>query len=253
MTRVITVASGKGGVGKTTLVANLAAALALYGKSVVALDANLTTSNLGLHLGIHLYPKTLHDVLEGRAAIREATYQHKTGFRVIPADISLRKIRNVKSNDFVDVFYKLMEGTDFLLIDSAAGLGREARASIEAADEMITITNPELPAVTDAMKLGLLAEKFETHNLGVVVNRIKKESHEVPIEHIEEMLGVPVIGRIPEDREVRKSIALKEPVVYHNPKSFAAQHMRSVAATLIGEEYAPRKPMSLRLFGWLVR
>jgi septum site-determining protein MinD len=251
MTRIITVASGKGGVGKTTLVANLATALALYGKSVVALDANLTTSNLGLHLGIHLYPKTLHDVLEGRAKIHEATYHHKTGFRVIPADISLRRLRNLKSYDFVDIFYKLMEDTDFLLIDSAAGLGREARASIEAADELITVTNPELPAVTDAMKLGLLARKFETHNLGVVVNRIKREPHEVPVEHIEEMLGVPVIGRIPEDREVRKSIALKEPVVYYNPKSFAAQHIRSIAASLIGEDYTPRKPWGVRLFGWL--
>lgn len=253
MTRIIAVASGKGGVGKTTLVANLATALALYGKTVVALDANLTTSNLGLHLGIHLYPKTLHDVLEGRAKIEDATYQHKTGFRVIPADISLRRMRNLRSNDFVGVFYKLMEDTDFLLIDSAAGLGREARASIEAADEIITVTNPELPAVTDAMKLGLLAKKFETHNLGVVVNRIKNESHEVPIEHIEEMVGVPVIGRIPEDREVRRSIALKEPVVYYNPKSHAAQHMRSIAASLIGEEYTPRKPWGVRLFGWMAR
>ncbi|NIO21475.1 MAG: P-loop NTPase [Candidatus Aenigmarchaeota archaeon] len=253
MTRIITIASGKGGVGKTTIVANLATALALYGKSVVALDANLTTSNLGLHLGIHLYPKTLHDVLEGKAGIQDATYQHKTGFRVVPADISLRKMRNIKSDDFVNVFYKLMEGTDFILIDSAAGLGKEAQSSIEAADELITVTNPELPAVTDAMKLGLLAEKFETHNLGVVVNRIKRESHEVPIEHIEEMLGVPVIGRIPEDREVRKSIALKEPIVYHNPRSHAAQHIRSIAAGLIGEEYTPRKPWSLRLFGWMTR
>jgi len=253
MTRIIALASGKGGVGKTTLVANLATSLALYGKSVVALDANLTTSNLGLHLGIHLYPKTLHDFLEGRATIRDVTYQHKTGFMVIPADISLRKIKNVKPNDFVHVFYKLMEDADFILIDSAAGLGREARASIEAADELITVTNPELPAVTDAMKLGLIAEKSETRNLGVIVNRIRNESHELPVEHIEDMLGVPAIGRIPEDREVRKSIALKEPLVYYNPKSFAAQQMRSVAATLIGEEYTPKRPWNLRLFGWLTR
>lgn len=251
MTRIIAVASGKGGVGKTTLVANLATALALYGKSVVAIDANLSTSNLGLHLGIHLYPKTLHDVLEGKAKIHEATYKHKTGFRVVPADISLRKIKKVGHNDFVDIFYKLMKGTDFILIDSAAGLGKEAQASIEAADELVTVTNPELPAVTDAMKLGLLANKFETHNLGVVVNRIKGEKHELPLDHIEEMLGVPVLGTIPEDKEVRKSIALKEPLVYCNPKAIAAQHMRALAANLIGEYYKPKIPWSIRLFGWL--
>ncbi len=251
MTRIIALASGKGGVGKTTLVANLAAALAQYGKSVVALDANLTTSNLGLHLGIHLYPKTLHDVLEGKAKIHEAVYHHKTGFRVVPADISLRDMRSVKSHDFVDVFYKLLKDTDFLLIDSAAGLGKDAQAAIEAADELITVTNPELPAITDALKLTLLANKFETRNLGVVVNRVKNESHEVPIEHIEEMLRVPVLGKIPEDKEVRKAIALKEPVVTHNPKSIAAQHIKAIAAKLIGEEYEPKIPWSLRLFGWL--
>ena len=253
MTRIITIASGKGGVGKTTLVANLAAAFAQYGKSVMALDANLTTSNLGLHLGIHLYPKTLHDVLEGKADIREATYEHRAGFKVIPADISLRKIRNVKSHDYVNIFYKMLKDTDFILIDSAAGLGKEARASIEAADELITVTNPELPAVTDALKLDLIAKKAETQNLGVVLNRVKGEYHELPKEHIEDMLKVPVIGMIPEDKEVRKAIALKEPVVSYNPKSHAAQHMLSLAASLIGEEYVPKTPWRVRLFGWLNR
>ncbi|MCK4335973.1 MAG: cell division ATPase MinD [Candidatus Aenigmarchaeota archaeon] len=253
MARIIAISSGKGGVGKTTLVANLSAALAQYGKSVVALDANLTTSNLALHLGMHLYPKTLHDVFERKAGIRDVTYMHKTGFKVIPADISFRKLRDVRSHEYIDVFYRLIEENDFILIDSPAGLGRDSLAAVEAADELITITNPELPAITDALKLSILANKYSTHNLGVVVNRIKRESHEVPIDHIEKMLGLPAIGKIPEDREVRKAIALKEPVVSYNPKSPAAQHIIALAANLIGEEYTPRMPWGLRLFGWLAR
>lgn len=253
MTRIITVSSGKGGVGKTTLVANLAAALALYGKSVVAVDANLTTSNLALHLGMHLYPKTIHDVFDGKARINDVIYTHKTGFKVVPADISLRKVRSAKSHDYIDILYKLLEGNDFILIDSPAGLGKDSIAAIEASDELITITNPELPAVTDAFKLTLLAKKYYTHNLGVVINRIKKETHEIPADHIEKMLGLPVIGKIPEDREVRKAIALKEPVIVYNPKSPASQHIRSLAASLIGETYEPKIPLSYRLFNWLSR
>jgi septum site-determining protein MinD len=253
MSRVIAVSSGKGGVGKTTLVANLSAALAQYGKSVVALDANLTTSNLGLHLGMHLYPKTLHDVFEGKAEIEEALYTHKTGFKIIPADISFRRLKDVKSHEYVEILYKLLDDHDFIIIDSPAGLGRDSLATIEAADELITITNPELPAITDALKLSLIANKFSTENLGVVVNRIKRESHEVPIEHIEKMLGLPVIAKVPEDKEVRKAIALKEPVVTYNPRSLAAQHFRSIAAQLVGEEFTPRTPWSVRLFGWLSR
>ncbi|UCC91461.1 MAG: AAA family ATPase, partial [Candidatus Aenigmatarchaeota archaeon] len=124
MSRIIAISSGKGGVGKTTLVANLSAALAQYGKSVVALDANLTTSNLALHLGMHLYPRTLHDVFDRKARIKDVTYTHKTGFKIIPADISFRKLKDVKSHEYVDIFYKLLEGNDFILIDSPAGLGK---------------------------------------------------------------------------------------------------------------------------------
>ncbi|UCD07328.1 MAG: AAA family ATPase, partial [Candidatus Aenigmatarchaeota archaeon] len=92
MTRVICVASGKGGVGKTTVVSNLSAALAALGKSVIAIDGNLTTSNLGLHLGISMYPITLQDVLRGRANIRDAVYHHQDGFKVVPADVSIDKV-----------------------------------------------------------------------------------------------------------------------------------------------------------------
>ncbi len=240
MTRIITVSSGKGGVGKTTLVSNLSAALAQYGRSVIALDSNLTASNLGLHLGMHLYPNTLHDVLEGKVHIKQAMYKHPSGFTVVPADISLRKIRNVKSHEYVSIFDKIMREADFILIDSPAGLGKDTIEAIRAADELITVTNPELPAVTDALRLSLLADKNGTHNLGVVVNRLKKEKHELKLEDIENVMRLPILGHVPEDKHVRRSIALKEPVMTYSPRSPAAQHFKAIAAKLIGEEYRPR-------------
>lgn len=251
MARIISIASGKGGVGKTTLVANLAAALANFKKSIIALDGNLTTSNLGLHLGIPLYPVTLQDVLEGSARINEAMYYHPSGFRVVPADISLSKSKVASSSDLIDVFYKLVGGCDFILVDSAAGLGKEALAAIEASDEVITITNPELPAITDALKLTRIANKFGTKNLGIVVNRVKQESHEIPLNSIKEFLDLPLLGKVPEDKEVMKAIAAKEPVVIYNPGCKAAQHFNVIAAKLIGEKYKPKSLLSSRLFSWL--
>lgn len=253
MARIIVVSSGKGGVGKTTLVSSLATSLADYGKSVIAIDANLPNSNLGLHLGMHLYPKTIHDVLEGRARLEDVSYPHKSGFKVIPADISLREIRDVKSHDFVDIFCKLLDENDFIIIDTPPGMGGQSLAAIEAADEMLLVTNPELPAVTDALKMRIIADKHSTRNLGVIVNRVKNEPHELPNEHIEKMIGLPVIGTIPEDREVGRAIAVKEPVAHYNPSSMASQHIKSVAASLIGESYEPKMPLSARLFGWLSR
>ena len=251
MTRIIAVASGKGGVGKTTVVSNLAAALAHFRKSVVAIDANLTTSNLGLHLGIPLYPVTLNDVLNGRAKVKDALYYHSAGFRVIPGDVSLTKLMVPQSSKLLDVFYKLAGDADFVLIDTAAGLGREAQTTIKAADEMITVTNPEMPALTDALKLSKIARGFETDNVGVIINRIKNMPHEVPAERIEEFLGLPIIGKIHEDHNVGKSIASRQPVVLYRPNSISAQQIKAMAAALIGEQYVIRRPLSHKFFGWL--
>jgi septum site-determining protein MinD len=249
--RIIAISSGKGGVGKTTLVANLSAALAQYGKSVIAVDANLTTSNLGLHLGIPLYPKTLQDVLRGKIRIKDAIYHHSAGFKVLPADLSVKKILIPKKNEFMDVFYDLAEKVDFVIIDSAAGLGREAKAAIEAADEVITITNPEMPALIDALKLGKIADKFGTRNLGVVINRVRNEKHEPSDEEIRDFLGLPLLGKIQDDHHVRVSIAKKVPVVIHKPNSKAAKQIKAIAARLIGESYVEPSSFVGRLFGWL--
>jgi len=251
MTRVVCVASGKGGVGKTTLVANLATALAKFGQNVIAIDGNLTTANLGLHLGVPLYPVTLQDVIKGRARIKDAMYYHPSGFRFIPADISISKIMTPNRTELSNVFMSLVGDADFILIDSAAGLGKEALSAIGAADEVITITNPDLPALTDALKLGKIADDLEARRVGVVVNRIQNDSHEMSVEKIEKFLNLPIIGTVPEDYSVGRSIAKKEPVVIHNPRSRAAQEFKAIAAQLIGAEYKKRIPLVTKLFGWL--
>ena len=114
------------------------------------------------------------------------------------------------------------------------------------------MANPELPALTDALKLKKLAEKFSTYNIGVVVNRVRGESNEYTIKDIENFLEAPVLGVIREDSNVRDSIAMKEPVVVSYPNSRAAQQMRAIAAKLIGKELPEVKiPLTERLFGWL--
>jgi cell division ATPase MinD len=253
MSRIICVASGKGGVGKTTLCANLAAALAKFGQSVITVDCNITTSNLGLHLGVPLYPVTLQDVLKNRAKLRDAIYYHSAGFRVLPADMSVANSSSSNASKFLDVFNGLAHNgsADIIIVDTAAGLGREALNVIEASDELLTVTNPEMPALIDALKLGRVAEKFGTKPIGMVLNRVKNDPHEVKGAAAEDFLGLPTLGVVNEDRRVKQAISKKEPVVTHSPHSRPARQFKAVAASLIGERYEVRESPIHRLFSWL--
>lgn len=250
MARIICVASAKGGVGKTTVVSNLATALSEMNHSVVAIDGNTTTSNLGIHLGMPLYPSTIQDVMRGKAKMKEAMYYHPHGFRVIPAGISLSDVLVPKSKDFMDIFYNIKDA-DFILIDSAAGLGREANETLKASDEMIVVTNPEMPALTDALKLINMAKRYNIANAGVIVNKVKRERHEVSLDEIEKFLGAKVIGYIDDHKDVRESISKENPVVKYKPGSVPARQFKSVASHLAGDwEFKPRRK-GFWLFDWL--
>ena len=251
MTRILAVASGKGGVGKTTLVSNLSAALARFNRSVIAVDGNTTTSNLGLYLGIPLYPRTLQDVMKGRASVREAIYQHSDGFRVIPGDISFENIMTPNPHSMVDALYKLLGESEFVLIDTAAGLGREATSTLRAANELLVVVNPNIASITDALKVIKMAERYETVPIGVVVNKVRNEPVEIGAKEVESFLGLHVIGTVNNDYAVREAVADKSTVISHSPGSLAAQQFMSIAAGLSGDSYRIRMPFFARLFGWL--
>lgn len=248
MTRLVGIVSAKGGVGKTTLVANLGACLAGFGKNVIVLDSNLTTPNLGLHLGIPLYPVTLHDVLKGKAKIEEAVYNHPSGLKIIPAGIALSDLRGVDPRDLQNALLDLLGSAEIILLDASAGLGREALSAIEASDEIILITTPELPAVTDVLKAAKLAEQVGTKVLGIVINRITGKHYEMSNGDIKRMLDLEIIAEIPEDIAVPESIANRVPVVYHKPSSKSSQEIKRLAARLVGFEYRVAKPWYRRLF-----
>jgi len=254
MTRVITVISGKGGVGKTTTTANLGTALVHKGHSVIVLDANITTPNLSLHLGIPLYPITLHDVLKKRADMREAVYTHSSGLKVIPASLSINSMKGVKMSKLHTAIINLLGASDFILIDAAAGLGNEAQAAIDVADEVIIVTNPEITALTDALKTVKIAEGVGTKVLGAVVNRRRGHNHEYTVPQIEDMLETEVLSTIPEDLAVPRSIANKMPVVHYSPRSKSSRQFKNLASIITGERWvepARSKKWYEKLFSWM--
>jgi septum site-determining protein MinD len=250
VTRIITFVSGKGGAGKTTLTAGVGTALAKMGKNVVVLDANITTPNLGFHLGMPLTPVTLHDVLKGTARIRDAVYEHDTGLKVVPAGISLRDMKGIDPKQLPNALLDLLGTADIIILDAAAGLGREALASIEAADEIVLITNPDITSVTDALKAAKLAQQMGTRISGIVINRATKKRHEMNTRDIVAMLGEhPILSTVPEDVNVRRALAKRMPVVQTDPNSPASREIKKLAAWIAGESYYSKSPWYRRIFG----
>ncbi len=257
MTRVIGVIGGKGGIGKTTLVANLSCALAALGQNVVAIDANMTAPNLGLHLGMHLSPRTLHDVLKGKTKLQSAMYPHPSGFKVVPSSMSVNDLAGVDIGKLPSAVLSLYGKTDFVILDCAAGLGREAISSMQSADEILLITNPDIPSVTDALKTAKIAEESGKKIIGLVLNKVSRKSHELSAEQIEKMLGCNILAEVPEDKLVPKSISMKIPLFAHDPNSDAAIEFNRLAHKLIGKEFKHKKRKSFNiidvLVGWMSR
>ena len=245
MTRLITFTSGKGGVGKTTITTNLAAALHKFGKDVILIDGNISTPNVSVLLGMPKLPITLHDVLAGKAKLDHSIYIHPSGLKVIPAGLSVKNMKLKLRKKMAKVLNDLIGETEFALIDCAAGLGNEAKQAIEAGDEMILITNPEIHALTDALKAYEFAKSTGIKALGVILNRVNNKDWEMTKENVEEFLELPVIGMIPEDENVKRSIAMKQPLVYAFPHSPASRAIKKLAARMIGEDYRVLEPETI--------
>ena len=243
MVRIISFASGKGGTGKTTVVANLGTAMAQLGKRVTILDADITMANLELIIGMEGKPVTLHDVLAGEAAISRAIYKGPAGVtagvKVVPAGISLEGIRKAKLDQLKSVVAKIAERTEILLIDGPSGLERDALTTLTMGDELIVVITPDITSLSDALKTKIVAKHLRVKPLGVVVTRTADKRVDIPKERIETLLELPVLAVVPEDREVQRSAAFGEPIVVRRPKSPAARSYTKLAVTLLGIK--PRK------------
>ena len=250
MSTLITITSGKGGVGKTTTAVNLAAAINGFGKEVILLDANLTTPNIGLHLGAPIVPVNLNHVLSGKAKISEAIYEHESGTKVIPSSLSAKELKKINHSRLKKVGKQLRKMADYVIYDSAAGLGEEALAAMESADNLIIITSPEIPAVTDALKAVKVSEELGKEVKGVIVNRVKNSKSEMLVSNVRDMLELPILGIIPEDKHVQQALVMKDALIYTHPNSRASRAYRKVAARIIGKtDYKENKGFFSWLFG----
>lgn len=250
MSRTIAISGGKGGTGKTTSAINLAVAINYFRRKSVVVDCNITTPNVGIHFGCPVLPVTLHDVLSGEKEINEAVYSHKSGTMFVPASISYYNVKNNNLSSLGRIVSQL--DVDYVILDVAAGLDTEVRDTIKVADEVIIITNPELPAVTDALKTIKLCEELGIDVRGVVLNKTNSKNEDLATHAIQDILEKEIIGIIPEDRYVKFALAEKEPVVYAYPSAAVSIQYKKLAASIIGEEYDAKLPRDAKLSNQLL-
>lgn len=235
MAKVYAIISGKGGVGKTTSAINLGTCFNHLGEDVIVLDANLTTPNVGIHLGAPIVPTTINHVLNKQSKIEDAIYEHDSGTKIIPASLSLKETKNINYNKLQDITKKLKKITGYVIIDGAAGLGEETRSAISAADEIIIITNPEIAAVTDALKTIKLTEEMNKPVKGIIITRYYGDRLDMSLNNIKDMLESPILGIIPEDASVKESQIMKNPLLYTHPRSKASKSYLQTSRKILGK------------------
>jgi len=245
-TRVISIVSGKGGVGKTTLSINLAYVLANnFEKNVLLIDANITTSHLGLSLGITSPRYTLNKILKTKNLFFEP--ENYKNVSLILSAISPHQLKGVNIKRIKELIRKIERSKlyDFVLLDSAPGLGREAISVLEASKEIIFITNPLTPAAIDIIRVSEMAGNLGIHSIGLVLNMVRNKPFELSAFEIERFTNIPVIASIPFDRKILTSLALKKPVVEIFPNAKVSKEIVNLGGVITGESPRVEKGESM--------
>lgn len=239
--RVIVVTSGKGGVGKTTTTANLAAALARMGKRVVAVDGDVGLRNLDVVMGLeNRIVYTLIDALEGVCRLGQTYIRDKRVEKLYMIPTAQSKTKDaVSAEQMQQVCLELRKEFDYVLIDSPAGIEAGFKNAASGADEALVVTTPEVSAVRDADRIIGLLESMDKTPIRLIVNRIRphmvKRGEMLGVSDVLDILAIDLIGMVPDDEAVVTSANRGEPLTISST-SLASRAFTNIAHRLAGDD-----------------
>ena len=246
-TRTLCITSGKGGVGKTTLSVNLGIAMAAEGHRVIVLDGDLGLANINVQLGVSP-GYNIMDVVKGRKTLSEIVCKSSFGIDFIAGGTGIPQLANLSETDQA-VFMNAMDslsGYDVMIIDTGAGIGANVIRFILAADDVVVVTTPEPTAMTDAYGIikTITAHKARS-SIKLLVNRVASEKHaQQVVERLNNVtrrfmggLRLDIIGYVPVDPLIEKSIFQQRPHLISNPGAKSANLIRATANRILDPYY----------------
>ncbi len=237
--RVVSITSGKGGVGKTNIVVNLAYALTLQGKRIMILDADVGLANVDILLG--LTPKyTIQHLLNGEKRLTDILVKGPGGMWVLPASSGVQELSELTREQrlqLLSAFETLDENIDVLIIDTGAGISSNVMYFNVAAHEVIVVVSPEPTSITDAYALmKVMSLRYAEHHFNLLVNGVKsKEDADEVFKKLsmvaERFLNISItyLGHIPYDNHVRKAVRRQKIVMEYFPNASVSVAFRELA------------------------
>jgi len=245
-TRIITIASGKGGVGKTSLTVNLAIALCKNGKKVMILDADLGMANVDIMLGIAPH-FTLYDVLQGHKTLKEIVVEGAEGVKIVPGCSGIFEATNIGREQREDLIRELenyAREMDYILIDTGAGISQVVLGFIASADDVIIVVTPEPTSITDGYGIIKILSRFKLHKqVHLVINMANnlQEAQESArkIEIVADkylQINIKRLGVMYSDNNVKKSIKEMTPFMVKYPRSQVSLDVMQIAHNILQEK-----------------
>jgi len=250
MAKVYTISSGKGGVGKTFFSINLSRALSLLNFKTLLIDFNLSTPNVSINLGLGNENNNIHKFLRGEIDIKDCIKEYKENFYIIPGSLDIKDLIYISTEKLHNGIMKIYDDFDYIIIDSAAGIGKEAVEALKASEEAIVITNVEKSSLIDAYRVTKVLDSLDIKTFGIVLNKVRRRVNYV---RIERFFKKQIIGIIHYDENVQISMDNGIPLIDYDINSIASKDIIEIAEKMTGKELKVKNRFIdniLKIFGW---